>query len=676
MNRRCKQILFLLLILSIITTINCVSAIDNINDNTTNSDRFEAYISPDGNDGLGDGSEKNPYNSLRYAISYTSNDSTIYLNEGSYIGENNRNISLDKSVTLIGKSKENTIIDCESSGRLFTMNSNSSLTLINLTLKNGKLKDNGGLIFNEGGDITIKNCVLSNSQGYENGGAIYTNFGTLNIENSCFANNSAYRYGGAIYTNGETDIRNTNFTQNSLTSRECVGGGIASNGNINLEGCIFSKNFVPYSAAGLLNLGNATINNCRFEYLTSNYTCGGISNHNYALINNSYFGHNYAQYYAAAILAPPSGQHVITKAYNTIFEENHVEFFGAVTNNFKDTELYMENCAIVGNYILKDNRKGYGDISLDDNATVQYCWWGQNNISPYYYSPFSSARHPEKINASRWLVMAFESDSTVYKNKDNVVTVDLNQYFDNETKEIHKLNESVNLPLEVTVYTSSQTYTKQLVNGIATFNIKPADKDDVVYAKINNQILKLDVNSNYTTLIAKDFTKYYKSSKKLSIKLVDCYNKAIAGEKIYIEIAGKTYSAKTSAAGIASFKIKDTPKSFNVKVIYKGNSNYTGTTKSIKVKVVKPTIKASKTTIHKKGKFVVTFKDANKKVIKNTKVKFKINGKTYYKTTNSKGQAKITINLKINKKYTVKVAFKSTKTYGTTTLTKKIKVIK
>ena len=92
--------------------------------------------------------------------------------------------------------------------------------------------------------------------------------------------------------------------------------------------------------------------------------------------------------------------------------------------------------------------------------------------------------------------------------------------------------------------------------------------------------------------------------------------------------------------------------------------------------MVKPIIKASKTKIHKKGKFVVTFKDANKKAIKHVKVKFKIKGKTYYRTTNSKGQAKITINLKANRKYTVKVGFKSTKTYGTTTLTKKIKVIK
>ena len=674
MKRQYKLIVMLLVILSIIATLNCVSAIDDINTNITSPDSFGAYISSSNDEDLGYGSQENVY-SIKDAVNQASNGSTIYLNEGTYSGEDNRNISLNKSITIMGKSKEKTIIDCESLGRLFTMDSNSKLTLIDLTLTNGNSTGNGGLIYNEGGQITIKNCMISNSYGYKNGGAIYNNFGTLNIENTYFINNSAYQYGGVIYTIGQTDIKDSTFTQNFLTYETGVGGCIASDGIINLDGCTFSKNFVTYSAAALLSLGNATINNCRFEYLTTQYTAGAISNHNYMVINNSYFGYNDVKYYAAAILAPPSGHHVTTKVYNTIFEQNHAGYHGAVSNNFPDTELIIENSAFIENYIVKN--KDYGDISLDDNATVLYCWWGQNEISSYYYSPHNGVNEPGKINASRWLIMTFSSNNgVVYKNKNNILTVDLNYYFDNETKEIHKLNGNINLPLEVTLYTNSRTITKKLVNGVATFNIKPTYSEDIIYAKINKQILKLNVDSQYSTLIANDLTKYYKSNKKLSIKLVDCYNYGIGGEKVYIKIAGKTYSAYTNDEGIASFKIKNTPKTFNIQVIYKGNSYYTGTTKSIKVKVVKPIIKASKTKIHKKGKFVVTFKDANKKAIKHVKVKFKIKGKTYVRTTNSKGKAKITIKLKPNKKYTVKVGFKSTKTYGTTTLTKKIKVIK
>lgn len=674
MKRQYKLIIFLLVILSIIATFNCVNAMDDINTNITSSDSSEAYISPNGDDVSGDGSQKNPYASLRTAINHTSDDSTIHLDEGIYAGEDNRNITLDKSVTLIGKSKEKTIIDCESTGRLFTMSSASKLTLIDLTIKNGNSTGNGGLIYNEGGQITIKNCILRDCQAYPNGGVIYSNLGTLDIEDSSFTNNSAFQYGGVIYVNGDTTIRNSEFTENFLTAEKAVGACIASGGRINLEGCLFSKNFVEYSAAALLNLGNATIDKCRFEYLKTNYTAGAISNHNYALINNSYFGHNDVRHYAGAILAPPSGHHVITEVYNSIFEYNHAGAHGAISNNYKDTELIMENCAIVDNYIMKNTF--YGDIALDDNATVQYCWWGQNDISPYYYSPHDSEVHPEKINASRWLVMTFTSNGPVYKNKNNVLTVDLNHYFDNETKEIHKLDGSANIPLEVTVYANSKSITKKLVNGVATFNFTPSDNDYVVYAKISNQILKLDVDSTYSTLVASDLTKYYKSGKQLSVKLVDCYNKGIVGEMVSIEVEGKTYTAYTNGMGIASFKIKDTPKAFNVKVVYKGNSYYTGTSKTINVNVVKPIIKASKTKIRKNGKFVVTFKDANKKAIKHVKVKFKIKGKTYIRTTNNKGQAKIVIKLKPNRKYTVKVGFKSTEIYGTTTLTKKIKVIK
>ena len=336
------------MILSVILTVSCVSAVE---ENITSSDSFEVYISPDGDDNLGDGSPQNPYASIGYAINSTSMDSTIYLNEGKYSGENNRNITLDKSVTLIGKSKESTIVDCESISRLFTMNSNAKLTLINLTLTNG-FADFGGLIYNDGGEITIKNSILSNSKAQRNAGAIISS-GTLIIEDSCIMNNTATKYGGAVFTSGNTDVKNSIFTKNVLTAGDSVGACMVADGILNLDGCTFSDSYSVYSAGALLNLGNATINNCRFVNLSTNYTGGAISNHKYALINNSYFGYNDVQYYAAALLAPPSGHHVLTEVYNSIFEKNHAGYLAAVSNNYEDTDLFMKNCAIVGNYLIK-----------------------------------------------------------------------------------------------------------------------------------------------------------------------------------------------------------------------------------------------------------------------------------------------------------------------------------
>ena len=691
-NNTTKRFVLFLIILSIICTISCVNAIDydsnssEIISDSTPGELPEIYVSPDASDEIGNGSSQNPFKTLECAIDNSKDDSTIYLNDGEYVGENNRNINIDKSITIIGKSKENTIINGEASGRLFNVTSTGRLTLINITFLNAHTTENGGTIYCDGGAINIKNCIVKNSRADENGGVIYNNLGAVNIEDSCFTNNSASDYGGVLYTLGITTVKNSNFTGNVLTSTSAgIGACIASGGKIDLDGCLFYDCHTPYSSAGILNLGNATVNNCRFERLTSNYTAAAISNHKYMLINNSYFGDNYAQYYAAAILqyageelsTASGGPYVITEVYNTIFEKNHVGFHGAVSNNFRNTCLHIENSAFIDNYKMQNGVYGYGDISLDDNATVQYCWWGKNEISPYYYSRYNSINQPEKINASRWLIMTFTADNDViYKNEVNKLTVSLKQYFDNETKEIYDYDDEFDLPLEVTFYTDVGTLaTKTLVNGIATIDFNPT-LANVVYAKINNQILKIDnFQLRETKIVVNDFEKYYGSSSKLSIQLVKGNNVPVSNEKVTVSLGGSTYTVKTDENGIAKLTIKNKPKTYTAKIAFKGNDYYTESSKSIKVKIVKPTIKASKTTIRKKGTFTVTFKDANKKAIKNVKVTFKIKGKTYVRTTNSKGQAKLTMNFKAGK-YTVKVGFKSTAKYGTTTLTKKIKVTK
>ena len=664
----------------------------------------EIYVSADASDEIGDGSSQSPFKSLECAVNNSGKDSIIYLNDGEYVGDNNRNIEIGKSITIIGKSKENTIINGESCGRLFNVTSTGRLTLINITLVNGYSTRNGGSVYCDGGQININNCIFKNNTVEANGGVIYNNLGALNIEDSFFINNTACDYGGVLYTLGITSIKDSNFTGNVITADCAVGACIAAGGKLDLDGCQFYDCYSPYSAGALLNIGNATINNCRFERLTTNYTAGAISNHKYMVINNSYFGYNDVRYYAGAILAPPSGQHVITEVYNTIFEKNHAGYHGAISNNFKDTELYMQNCAIINNYIIMNQL--YGDIALDDNATIQYCWWGQNEINPYYYSAHDSEKHPEKINATRWLVMTFTSNNdVVYRNEINQLTVSLKHYFDNETKEIYEYDNEFNLPLDVTFYTTSGTLaTKKLVNGVATIDFNPQNGVNAVYAKINKQILKIDEfqirnttpnanesgekdsekTNNQTTndtqltktkIIVKDFEKYYGSSSKLTIKLVDENNAPIANEKLTVSLGGSKYAAKTDKNGIAKLNIKNKPAKYTAKITFNGK-NYVESSKSIKVKIVKPTITASKLKIRKGGKLTVTFKNANKKAIKNVKVKFVIKGKTYIKTTNSKGQVKLTINLKAGKKYTVKVGFKNTAYYGTTTLTKQIKVIR
>ncbi|MBQ6349952.1 MAG: hypothetical protein IJI42_03375 [Methanobrevibacter sp.] len=652
-NNIAKRIVLFLIVFSIIGTISCVSAIDcNSIDNeiigvSTPGKLSEIHVSPDASDDMGDGSSQNPFKSIEYAINKGKTDSTIYLNDGKYVGEHN--ITIDKSITIIGKSKQNTIIDAEFSGRLFNVAPNSRLTLINITLLNGYSDENGGLIYSDGGEININGCIFKNSKGYENGGVIYNNLGSLNIENSCFINNSAIKYGGVLYTLGTTSIKNSNFTDNVLTSQWGVGACIASGGIINLDGCLFYKCYTPYSAAALLNLGNATVNNCRFERLSTSYTAGAISNHKYMVINNSYFGYNDVRYYAGAILAPPSGQHVITKAYNTIFEKNHAGLHGAVTNNYPNAELFMQNCALIDNYIVLN--EVYGDITLDDNATVQYCWWGQNEISPYYYSPYDNEMHTERINASRWLVMTFTSDDVIYKNEVNQLTVSLKHYFDNETKEIYEYDDEFNLPLDVTFSTNVKTLaTKKLVNGVATFDFNPKNGDRVVYAKINNQILKIDnFHVRETNNTDNDSEKDNGSSDNI-IEPDEENSTHIPDNQSDINSGGSTDTIKNDKTGTGRLTIKNIHYGYAPKTVFSGN-NYIQPSKS--VKIVKSDIKDSNLKIYKFGIFTVTFKDVNN-TMENITVEFNIMGTTFALTINGGVKDNVTISLKIGE-YTVKI---------------------
>ena len=541
--------------LAVISAVSCVSATDNVDSSEITGDLSDVYVSPDASDETGNGSLQNPFKTINYAISAGKDGSTIYLNDGEYVGDSNRNITIDKSVTIIGKSKENTIINGELAGRLFSLNS-TRLTLINLTLMNGNSTENGGAIYSTNGEINIKNCIVKNSVGYDNGGAIYNNLGVLNIEDSSFINNSAIKYGGAIYTLGTTSVKNSNFTENFLTVDTAVGACIAAGGKLDVDGCLFYDCYSPYSAGAILNIGNATVNNCRFERLTTNYTAGAISNHKYMLINNSYFRYNTVQYYAAAILAPPSGQHVLTEVYNSIFERNRAGYHGAVSNNYPDTELYMQNCAIMNNFLMLNTVNG--DIALDDNATVQYCWWGKNDIHQYYYSPHNDEKNPEKINASRWLIMTFTaSNDAIYRNEINQLTVSLKHYFDNETKEIYDYDGEFDLPLDVTFYTDYGTLaTKKLVNGTATIDFNPQSIVNTVYARMNSQTLKIDnFQLRNTSIIVSAFEKYYGSASKMTIKLVKDNNVPVSNGELTVIVGGTTYSVKTDKNGIAKLTI-------------------------------------------------------------------------------------------------------------------------
>ncbi|MCL2687074.1 MAG: hypothetical protein FWE58_00890 [Methanobrevibacter sp.] len=175
MNYR-KMLILMLIAIFLVISINAVSAKDITIGTTTSG-------------------------GLKEAIANTNINDRILLNDGVYTGDNNRNITISKSLTVEGKGN-NVIIDAQRKCRIFIIRNN--VTLINLKIINGvspSYGDGGGIyVESKYGILNVNKCTFKNNYASMRGGAIY-NAGRLNINNSYFEDNSASFYSSAIYNN-------------------------------------------------------------------------------------------------------------------------------------------------------------------------------------------------------------------------------------------------------------------------------------------------------------------------------------------------------------------------------------------------------------------------------------------------------------------------------------------
>ena len=216
-------------------------------------------------------------------------------------------------------------------------------------------------------------------------------------------------------------------------------------------------------------------------------------------------------------------------------------------------------------------------------------------------------------------------------------------------------------------------------NGVAKIKVtlsKVGTFDVVAYfngegnflASTSTGKLTLTKDSTSLTSSGKTYT-VTATSKSITLTLKDGSGKVIANKKVTATVNGKTYTATTNSKGVATFKLTlKTVKTFTVSLKFAGDSYYTASSKSIKVKVTKTKTKLTvpKKTYKKAAKvkkLTATLKDQTGKVIKSKKVTFTVNGKKYTAKTNKKGVATVKVKLSKKKTYKVTVKFAGDKTY-------------
>ena len=150
-------------------------------------------------------------------------------------------------------------------------------------------------------------------------------------------------------------------------------------------------------------------------------------------------------------------------------------------------------------------------------------------------------------------------------------------------------------------------------------------------------------------------THYTKSSTYFDVTLTDVNGKAIANQKVSLVINKKTFSAITDSKGKAVIKTNCLAVgTYTVSLSYGGNENYSSSSASKKVKVLSSVVGKDLTKYcGDTSKYKVTLWNGNS-VLKNTKVTFKYDGKSYTGKTNNKGQVSLNKFLAAGK-YTVSV---------------------
>jgi len=379
----------------------------------------DIYVNTTGNDVTGTGTIDNPYLTVSKGVTTVSTGGTVYIADGIYTGANNRGITIGRNMTIQGQSEAGTIIDAQQLNRIFTIQNTATVTIFDLTLRNGKVTSQGGAI-NNNGSLTLNGCTFTDNNAIASGGAVYNdnggsltvidctftgntvnmtggnggaihNYNTLNVDGSSFTGNSA-NCGGAIYTDyaGTSIVTDSTFTGNTATAN---GGAIDNRGILTSNSNTFTNNIAMINYGGAIsNSGTLTVNGNTFTGNTAD-SGGAIFSEGTLTVNGSIFTNNIASFVSYAGVGG-----AICAASGTI---NYSAFFN--------------NTADEGNTIFAFDE--YQGIDATKN------WWGSNADPAGDIGEMASGL----VNYNPWIVMQLTAvPNVIMAEGTSTVTADFN----------------------------------------------------------------------------------------------------------------------------------------------------------------------------------------------------------------------------------------------------------
>lgn len=657
------------------------------------SNEVVVYVSVNGNDEKGNGSFNNPYATIANAIAKSAGNVynlKVYLLDGVYSGAGNTNISLPSSMNIqIAGIGSKVIID-GSGSNWFAANERSisgfKYVLSNLNLINFKAKSTGykkenniGVISNYA-DLTIDNCIFKNIAG-----SSISNYDLANLKviSSSFVDSKHLGFYGGVLFNYDANARFYNCIVNNYSSTDIFYSTAVNTENVYLE--FFNSTFKNLksfdSRCKFLGASNTNVtmshinyidNDCNFAvaydksfvkidnsvFKNSNWLSGSVNGMIWNVYNSSFININ--------SLTFSSINDYKSNFNGCLFDGGNVEFRGN-TITVGNSSFYNNKVIIVNN----DNQKG--------NLDFNYNYWNNNN-------PKNMIDTTANVKLNYWIVKHLSAENLFNDSYKVVISYKL---FDGSNYKNYDVRYVPVKPVRFILITSKGSNSLDsgtLINDIFEFINTANDDRNVVVSFTDNTKLnitlynqhKVDTNIDLSQKTAKigDIVeinvniKDNKTGLAVDFGIVEIYlnNKLISSNNV------------TGLAISKSITVDESKSFYNISVIYKGNNKYANSSNSAILRISSiplETVIISKdlTKYYKNGsQFDVVLKDVLGNVLVGKIVKITINGVTYNKITNDKGEARLSINL-FPGVYNITTSFEDDDNYVKSLNTNKIVVL-
>lgn len=223
----------------------------------------KAIDAPDANPGDGKCKSTSGGCTLRAAVEElnTSGGGRIYLKQGQTYTLTQGTLYIMQQIFIHGTGRTSNIIqgDAQNSiGRIFTVQNNGYLAMMDVTLKNAREENGGAILAQAGASVLLDRVDLTDNEAGDFGGAIY-NQGALLMSDSTMDNNVAALGGGALYNDGTADIYYSTLSNNRANQQ--IGGAIVNTTNhtLTMVNSTVSGNRAGWHGGGIYNGINGTV---------------------------------------------------------------------------------------------------------------------------------------------------------------------------------------------------------------------------------------------------------------------------------------------------------------------------------------------------------------------------------------------------------------------------------